>query len=198
MRKKNLMMKNDEHYFAVKISKYYLQDEELVKSLGQELVNKPMEKTEIKNKFYQWISDCVADYSKEFNDYHSMEVVGAWANVQTPGMDCPVHTNGGNLIANYYISADSSHPPLRVYDPRPPNFYNAYKITKEDGSTSGSQSTIVDIPVETGTLLLLPAYLLHSVPANRSNTTRVCWSMNLTVKRSFSAHNKVYNYEKVV
>jgi uncharacterized protein (TIGR02466 family) len=187
------MKKNDGYFFAVKISKYYLEDQDLINNLHDELVNNPKQKTPLKTKFYDWLSDCVRDYSKEFNDYDSMEVEGAWANIQPTGKDCEVHTNGGNLIANYYIYADSSHPPLRVYDPRPPNFYNAYKITREDGSTSGSQSTIVDIPVSTGTLLLLPSYLLHSVPVNQGATTRICWSMNLKIKRTFTAHNKVYN-----
>jgi len=187
------MKKNDDYYFAVKISKYYLEDEDLVNNLHNELVTTPKEQTELKTKFYNWLSECVKDYSKEFNDYDSMEVEGAWVNIQPTGKDCEVHTNGGGLIANYYIYADSSHPPLRVYDPRPPSFYNAYKIIREDGSTSGSQSTIIDIPVHTGTLLLMPSYLLHSVPINKGNTTRVCWSMNLKIKRTFTAHNKVYN-----
>lgn len=175
------------------MSKYYLEDQELLDQLKEELVYNPNKNTPIQEKFYNWISECVKDYSSEFNDYDSMEVEGAWANIQPTGKDCEVHTNGGSLIANYYIYADSSHPPLRVYDPRPPNFYNAYKITKEDGSTSGSQSTVIDIPVETGTLLLLPSYLLHSVPVNRGSKDRICWSMNLKIKRKFSAHNKVYN-----
>lgn len=188
-----MMRKNDSYHFAVKVSKYYLECQELVQQLHDDLVYNPHTKTDTKDKFYSWIEECVKDYSKEFNDYGSMEVEAAWANTQKTGEHCEVHTNGGNLIANYYILADHSHPPLRVYDPRPPNFYNAYKITKEDGTTSGSQSTILDIPVETGTLLLLPSYLLHSVPVNTSDTTRICWSMNLKIKRTFTAHNKVYN-----
>jgi uncharacterized protein (TIGR02466 family) len=194
MKKRKLRMtKSDSYYFAVKISKYYLEDKYMQDKLHDELVVTPHDKSELKTRFYSWISDCVKDYSKEFNDYNGVEVEGAWANMQPTGKDCEVHTNGGNLIANYYILADSSHPPLRVYDPRPPNFYNAYKITRPDGSTSGSQSTIIDIPVEKGTLLLMPAYLLHSVPINTSDTARICWSMNLRVKRSFNAHNTLYN-----
>ena len=173
-----------------------MEDLDLIRQLKEDLVDNPHNDTPAKHKFYAWVADCVKDYSSEFNDYGSMEVEGAWANIQKTGQQCEVHTNGGNLIANYYIYADNTHPPLRVYDPRPPNFYNAYKVTKEDGSTSGSQSTIIDIPVETGTLLLLPSYLLHSVPVNTGITERICWSMNLKIKRTFTAHNKVYNHEK--
>jgi uncharacterized protein (TIGR02466 family) len=191
------MKKNNGYYFSVKISSYYLEDRDLLDQLKYELVDNPKKDTPAKQKFYSWISDCVKDYSSEFNDYDSMEVEGAWANIQPTGKDCEVHTNGGSLIANYYIYADSSHPPLRVYDPRPPNFYNAYKIIREDGSTSGSQSTVIDIPVVTGTLLLMPAYLLHSVPVNRGLTERICWSMNLKIKRAFSAHNKVYDAKNI-
>jgi len=191
------MKKNDGYYFSVKMSKYYLEDLDLLDNLKEELVYNVNSDSPIKQKFYNWVAECVKDYSSEFNDYASMEVEGAWANIQKTGQQCEVHTNGGSLIANYYIYADNSHPPLRVYDPRPPNFYNAYKITREDGSTSGSQSTIIDIPVVTGTLLLLPSYLLHSVPVNTGITERICWSMNLKIKRTFTAHNKVYNAKNV-
>jgi len=186
------MNKKDNYYFSVKISTYELEDLELQSCLYDELVKNPKTITEKRIKFEKWICDCVADYSKEFYNFDSVTIEAGWANLQPTGVELPIHTNGGQLIANYYIYADETNPPLRVYDCRPPNFYNAYKKIHQDGSTSGSNSSIVDIPVKTGMLLFMPAYLLHSVPVNLGKTTRVCWSMNLNVKRSYTVHNKKY------
>ena len=162
------MKTND--YFGVKIATYQI--DESIKGN--------------KAKFDEWVKECVADYSSSHDDYASMEIHSEWPSIQHPNKSNHVHTNGNPLIGMYFVKAIKEHPPLKIYDPRPPNFYNSFKKHDEKtNETISSSTSVLEFPLNEGMLILFPGYLWYGFDVNNTSVSRISWIMNIHIKRKY-------------
>jgi uncharacterized protein (TIGR02466 family) len=108
--------------------------------------------------------------------YDAFEVTGAWATVLAPGASHRMHNHPNNFLsAVYYVLAPPGAESINFHDPRiqtgvirPP----VVELTNENTDQ-------VVLRVKSGTLLLFPAYLQHSVDENTSAQERVSISFNI-------------------
>jgi uncharacterized protein (TIGR02466 family) len=108
--------------------------------------------------------------------YADFEITGCWANVLAMGAAHGTHSHPNNFLSGvYYVRAQPGADTINFHDPRvqtgiirPP----VVELTAENTDQ-------VVMRVKTGTLLMFPAYLQHSVDTNRSEDERVSISFNL-------------------
>lgn len=162
------MKKTKTEYFGVKISTYQIDD-----SIKRN-----------KAKFDEWVKECVAEYSSSVDDYDSMEINSESPKIQHPNKSNHIHTSGGQLVGMYFVKAVKEHPPLKIYDTRPPNFYNSFKKYNErTEETISSSTSVLEFPINEGMLILFPGYLWYSFDVNNTPISRVMWIMNILLKR---------------
>ncbi len=106
----------------------------------------------------------------------AFRVTGCWANVNPPGYSHNAHNHPNNLLSGvYYVATDKGADVITFLDPRPQVLQ---VLPRFDAATSENLTDITQSTPE-GRLLLFPGWLVHGVPANRSNRERVSISFNL-------------------
>ena len=109
-------------------------------------------------------------------DYDAFEVTGCWANINPQGGRNSGHTHPNNYLSGvYYVAVPEGAGSIEFLDPRvqaavhmPP----VKALNKFNGNT-------ITLPVKPGRLVLFPAWLSHSVPANPTKEERVSISFNI-------------------
>lgn len=118
-------------------------------------------------------------------DRPRLELSG-WPVVQPYGHAVPAHHHiGAHLTAVYYcdvppVRADSpigNSGQLVLHDPRAAN------RDWEPAGTLSREFKYLEVAVETGLLLILPGYVMHSVQPWFGDRPRVCYAMNVMVHR---------------
>ena len=100
-----------------------------------------------------------------------------WVNHNMPGQSIPVHCHGTPQIAmTYYVKAPKDCGDLLLIDPR------GGAISWDMGMDTVSGSKFNRIKAQEGKLVFFPAFILHSVEANKSNLPRVSLSSNMGTK----------------
>jgi uncharacterized protein (TIGR02466 family) len=125
--------------------------------------------------------ECVRDATKSVLNFlrisdSAFEITGSWATVLAVGAAHRAHSHPNNFLsAVYYVQIERGADTINFHDPRaqtgiirPPVF----ELTNENTDQ-------VVVRVGRGTLLLFPAYLQHSVDANRSGRERISISFNI-------------------
>jgi uncharacterized protein (TIGR02466 family) len=108
--------------------------------------------------------------------YDAFEVTACWANVNAPGASHAVHMHPNNYLSGvYYVRTQPGADTVNFHDPRVQTAIIRPPVTE---LTSGNTDQVV-VPVCDGTLLLFPAYLIHSVSPNASDRERVSVSFNV-------------------
>jgi uncharacterized protein (TIGR02466 family) len=103
-------------------------------------------------------------------------ITGCWANLYAPGAAHALHTHPNNFLSGvYYLRTAAGANTINFHDPRAQTAVIRPPVT----ALTGENTDQVVIPVEPGVLLLFPAYLPHSVDANRSTTVRASLSFNV-------------------
>ncbi len=108
--------------------------------------------------------------------YEDCRITGCWANILAPGAAHRAHSHPNNFLSGaYYLQTREGADTINFHDPRlqtgiirPP----VVELTAENTDQ-------VVVRVENGTLLVFPAWLQHSVDANRSAEPRISLSFNL-------------------
>jgi len=108
--------------------------------------------------------------------YDAFEVSACWATVLAPGAAHRMHNHPNNYLSCvYYLRTHPGADTITFHDPRsqtgiiqPP----VINLTAEN-------TDHVVVKVQSGTLLVFPAYLQHSVEANASDEERVSISFNI-------------------
>ncbi|MEM7170595.1 MAG: 2OG-Fe(II) oxygenase family protein [Pseudomonadota bacterium] len=113
-------------------------------------------------------------------EYDDTVITGSWANISPPGVPHPAHIHPNNLLsAVYYLSAPEGGNTIFFHDPRPqieimaPHYKNRNQFN----------STLQHVEVSDGRLVMFPAWLVHSVPPNNSQSLRMSISFNILPSR---------------
>ena len=116
----------------------------------------------------------VLDYLKL--DVDGIEITGCWANVNPAGAPHALHTHPNNFLSGvYYVRTAPGGDAIRFVDPRVQARQIAPKVRERNAVNS--MDAFVQVPA--GRLVLFPAWLQHSVPANASGQERVSIAFNL-------------------
>lgn len=108
--------------------------------------------------------------------YDDIAVTGCWANISRRGHSHPAHYHPNNFLSgSYYVNVSPGSNAIRFYDPRPQ--CNLIVPPVRDPSRSNPQQ--LSLSVNTGSLVLFPAWLAHSVDPNSSDQTRISIAFNL-------------------
>ncbi len=106
----------------------------------------------------------------------ALAITGCWANVSAPGARHGTHSHPNNFLSGvYYVQTSEGAETINFHDPRP----QCAIMRPPVKSLTADNADQVVVKVEEGTLLLFPAWLMHSVDPNRSRYLRVSVSFNL-------------------
>ena len=110
-------------------------------------------------------------------DQYPMVVTGCWANVNPPGAYHPTHHHPNNYLSGvYYVAVPPAGSRIQFQDPRPSMIMpKPRQYTRLTANGANAQS-------RAGRLLIFPAWLKHTVPANDGGTDRISISFNLMFK----------------
>jgi len=105
-----------------------------------------------------------------------VSITGCWANVNAPGAAHGMHAHPNNFLSGvYYVQVQDGGNTINFHDPRAQTAVIRPPVTE---LTAYNTDQVV-VAVSTGTLIIFPAWLLHSVDANASGETRVSVSFNV-------------------
>jgi len=105
-----------------------------------------------------------------------LRITGCWANVSAPGAGHRMHTHPNNFLSGvYYVQVQGDADTVNFHDPRGQTAIIRPPVTE---LTAYNTDQVV-VEIGTGTLLVFPAWLPHSVDANRSANPRISVSFNL-------------------
>ena len=108
--------------------------------------------------------------------YDAVEITGCWATVLAKGAAHRAHTHPNNFLsAVYYVRAEPGADAINFHDPRA----QAGVIRPPVVELTSANTDQVVVKVASGTLLMFPSYLEHSVDANPGEHERVSVSFNL-------------------
>jgi len=102
-------------------------------------------------------------------------LTGLWANVAAPGGAVRMHSHPNNFLSGvYYVQVQPGGDTINFHDPRPQTGIVRPPATE---LTAYNTDQVV-VPVEEGTLVIFPAWLVHSVDPNRGQGLRISMSFN--------------------
>ncbi len=103
-------------------------------------------------------------------------ITGFWANINPPGTGHRLHSHRNNYLSGaYYLQVQDGADTINFFDPKP----QAGVIRPHATEPIAENTEVASVRVSTGSLLLFPAWLQHSVDANRSGKARISLSFNL-------------------
>lgn len=110
-------------------------------------------------------------------EYSGYEITGCWANVRPVGSSQhQAHTHPNNYLSGvYYVDAHAGANVINFHDPRAQVNIIAPKRTEFNEYNTRD----VHLTVKTGSLVMFPAWLSHSVEPNTSDTDRISISFNV-------------------
>ena len=106
----------------------------------------------------------------------AFEITGCWANVNAPGAAHGLHSHPNNFLSGvYYVRVPSGGDTINFHDPRS----QAGILRPPVVELTADNTDQVVVRVGEGTVLLFPAWLPHSVDANRGDRDRISVSFNV-------------------
>jgi uncharacterized protein (TIGR02466 family) len=107
--------------------------------------------------------------------HRGFAVTGCWANMNPAGVPHAPHSHPNNLLAGvYYVRADAGADRITFHEPRP----QIYTLWPRPQTNTMLNASHWSIPVKPGRVIVFPAWLMHSVPPNRSQGPRLSISFN--------------------
>ncbi|MEW8628338.1 MAG: 2OG-Fe(II) oxygenase family protein [Candidatus Thiodiazotropha sp.] len=108
--------------------------------------------------------------------YGDFEITGCWANVLPQGAAHKAHNHPNNFLSGvYYVQVHEGADTINFHDPR--NQTGIIRPPVVELTADNTDQVVVS--VKSGTLLIFPAYLQHSVDTNRSEEERISISFNI-------------------
>ena len=126
------------------------------------------------------LTDQIAAASRALLDHlhipQDVMITGCWANINPPGTGHRLHSHRNNYLSGvYYIQTQEGANTINFFDPK----IQAGVIRPWTSQPTAENTEVAMIRVNSGTLLLFPAWLQHAVDTNRSAAPRVSISFNL-------------------
>ena len=107
---------------------------------------------------------------------HDVSITGCWANINAPGAAHRMHAHPNNFLSGvYYVQVQDRADTINFHDPRAQTAVIRPAVTE---LTAYNTDQVV-VAINTGTLIVFPAWLLHSVDANQSELPRISISFNV-------------------
>lgn len=109
-------------------------------------------------------------------EQRDFEITGCWANISGPAAPHKMHSHPNNYLSGvYYVKTQKNANSIFFHDPRAQITVISPKLAETGLATAGK----VRMEVETGTLIIFPSWLQHSVDPNRSGENRVSIAFNI-------------------
>lgn len=124
---------------------------------------------------------CVNAAAAAFLDFQKIghsgfRITACWVNILAPGRAHGVHRHPNNFLSGvYYVTTQAGADTVNFHDPRGQTGILRPPVT----ALTADNTDQVVVQVCDGTLFLFPAWLEHSVDANRSAEARVSVSFNI-------------------
>ena len=113
-------------------------------------------------------------------EYEDVVLTGCWANMYRKSGVGPHHTHPNNYLSGvYYVAVPEGAGNIEFADPR----VQAGVIMPRTRKWNKFTGNKVAVPVMPGRMVIFPAWLSHSVPANVSAEERVSISFNIMLTR---------------
>jgi uncharacterized protein (TIGR02466 family) len=115
-------------------------------------------------------------------------ITQSWLNWTKQGEHHHKHNHPNSIVSGvFYINADEEKDFISFYNEKDETVYNEKNepiiLNPKNFNVYNTKTT--NIYVETGTLLLFPSWLSHSVPVKSGNNLRTSLAFNTFVKESF-------------
>jgi uncharacterized protein (TIGR02466 family) len=122
----------------------------------------------------EFVYNSATQVAREENWQYTDLQVSSRQNPMFPGeYDTPHHHLDSDLLGIYYVKTPDNCGDIQFLDSRGAiSIRWQDKLVKDDGEFRSARA-FVKIKPESGTLLLFPSYLIHSVEPNRSNDVRL-------------------------
>ena len=109
-------------------------------------------------------------------DQYPMVITGCWGNVNPPGAFHPMHHHPNNYLSGvYYVSIPDSGSQIVFQDPRT----QASMIMPRPKQYTRLTANGANAQSKAGRMVIFPAWLKHTVPANEGKSDRISISFNL-------------------
>lgn len=109
-------------------------------------------------------------------DAQGLRITGCWANVNAPGAGHRVHSHPNNYLSGiYYVRVRDGADAVNFHDPRP----QAGILRPPVRALTADNADQIAVKIKDGEMLMFPAWLQHSVDANRSGRLRISIAFNL-------------------
>ncbi len=132
------------------------------------------------DEFHELVA-CVNDTSHSVLKFlkigcDTFRITALWANVLMPRAGHRMHSHPNNFLSGiYYVQTHEGADTVNFHDPRSQTGIIRPPVTE----LTAENTDQVVVEVKNGTLLLFPAWLLHSVDANSSKKARISISFNI-------------------
>lgn len=108
--------------------------------------------------------------------HDAFEITGCWATVLAQGAAHKAHRHPNNFLSGvYYVRTEPGADRINFHDPRP----QAAVIRPPVVELTAENTDQVVVGVRSGTLLIFPSWLEHSVDANPNPAERISVSFNV-------------------
>ena len=108
--------------------------------------------------------------------HDDFEITGCWATVLARGAAHKAHRHPNNFLSGvYYVRTDAGADRINFHDPRP----QATVIRPPVVELTAENTDQVVVRVHSGTLLIFPSWLEHSVDVNPNEAERISISFNV-------------------
>ena len=123
----------------------------------------------------------INDYFKsveDSNDKVELYITQSWLNYNEANTYHHEHWHTNSYISGVlYIKADENLDFIRFLNPR----YSSFEFSNKNNFNIFN-SGIWDFPVKSGSIIIFPSYLRHSVTNNTSNNERISLAFNVFLK----------------
>ena len=159
---------------------------------------------ELKN----YILKLVTDFGRNILMYGYEEYVFSqtWVSWKEPGQFHTAHTHPNSVIsAVFFYGYSEGNTPALMFHKQSGGMYTQSmmlkkRVLKKNEELSPYAWETFTIPFKPGLLLIFPSHFMHSVPPNKTNSTRKSVSMNIVPKGAIGDEHSLteLRYDKVL
>lgn len=109
-------------------------------------------------------------------EYEDFTITACWANINPPGAKHSGHTHPNNFLSGvYYVKTEKGADEISFFDPRP----QAQVLMPKARKFNSFNGNVVTVETRPGRIVVFPSWLVHGVPANKSDDERISIAFNV-------------------